>query len=88
MDTPNVMRDRNTIRRAAREVVCCMVGTEVADDEPLISSGSIDSLSILKLIGALEQRLSVSIPLANLQPDDFETIEWIVDTVDRAAIIQ
>jgi acyl carrier protein len=65
-----------------------MVGTEVADDEPLISSGSIDSLSILKLIGALEQKLSVSIPLANLQPGDFETIEWIVETVERSAIIQ
>jgi acyl carrier protein len=88
MDTTNVMRDRDAIRRAAREVVCSMVGTEVADDEPLISSGSIDSLSILKLIGALEQKLSMSIPLANLQPDDFETIDWIVDTVERAAIIQ
>jgi hypothetical protein len=30
----------------------------------------------------------VSIPPANLQPDDFETVEWIVDTVERAAISQ
>jgi len=82
------MHDRNVIRLAAREVVCSMVGAEVADDEPLISSGSIDSLSILKLIGALEQKLGVSIAAANLQPDDFETIEWIVDTVERAAISQ
>ncbi len=88
MGTTNLMRDRDTIRLAAHEVVCDMVGAEVSDNEPLISSGRIDSLSILKLIGGLEKKLRVSIPPANLQPDDFETIEWIVDTVERAAISQ
>lgn len=82
------MRDRDTIRLAAHEVVRDMVGTDVSNDEPLISSGRIDSLSILKLIGGLEKKLKVSIPPANLQPDDFETIDWIVDTVERAAISQ
>jgi acyl carrier protein len=80
------MHDRDAIRRAAHEVVSEMIGTPVSDDDSLISSGRIDSLSILKLIGGLEKRLKVSIPPANLQPDDFETIEWIVDTVERAAI--
>jgi acyl carrier protein len=82
----NAMHDRDVIRRAAHEVVSEMIGTPVSDDDSLISSGRIDSLSILKLIGGLEKRLKVSIPPANLQPDDFETIEWIVDTVERAAI--
>ena len=80
------MCDQDEIRLAARQVVCNMVGAEVSEDEPLISSGRIDSLSILRLIGDLEEKLQVSIPPANLQPDDFESIEWIVDTVERAAI--
>jgi acyl carrier protein len=82
------MHDRNNIRLAAFETVRGMIGAEVTGDEPLISSGRIDSLSILQLITALEQKLNVSIPPANLQPDDFDTIEWIVDTVERAAISQ
>jgi len=60
-----------------------MTGALVADDEALISSGLIDSLSILKLIGQLEERLNIAIPAAQLQPDDFENVDWIVDTVVR-----
>ncbi|HTS61383.1 MAG TPA: acyl carrier protein [Candidatus Acidoferrales bacterium] len=82
------MHDRNAIRLAAHLTVRSITGVDVSGDEPLISSGRIDSLSILKLIAALEQELKVSIPAANLQPDDFETIEWIVDTVERAALPQ
>ena len=67
-------------------VVAEMTGAPVADDEPLISSGRIDSLSILKLIARLEKKLNVSIPPGNLQPDDFENIDGIVETVERAAV--
>ncbi|MBK7926472.1 MAG: acyl carrier protein [Bryobacterales bacterium] len=77
------MLDESTIREAARAVVQSMTGELVADDEALISSGLIDSLSILKLIGQLEERLNIAIPAAQLQPDDFENVEWIVDTVGR-----
>lgn len=78
------MPNRDQIRAAAREIVADMAGGALADDEPLISSGRIDSLSILKLISRMEGKLGVNIPPANLQPDDFETIDWIVDTVERA----
>jgi len=86
MNTANPVHDRDTIRLAARQVVCNLLGAEVADNDSLISSGRIDSLSILGLIAALERELKVCIPPANLQPDDLESIEWIVDTVERAAI--
>ena len=65
-----------------------MTGSAVTDDEPLISSGRIDSLSVLKLIGLLEAKLHISLPPANLQPDDFENIDCIVDTVQRSAVSQ
>jgi len=70
---------------AAREVVADLVGGPVADDESLISSGRIDSLSILKLMARLEKKLGISIPPDRVQPDDFESIDWIVETVERTA---
>ncbi len=75
--------DESAIRQVARDVVAEMVGGPVVDTDSLIASGRIDSLSVLKLISKLEQRLSVDIPPANLQPDDFESVDWIVDTVSR-----
>lgn len=77
------MPDDATVLSAAREVVANLVGRSVKDSEPLISSGTIDSLSILKLIAQLEKRLHVSIPTETLQPDDFDSVELIVETVQR-----
>jgi acyl carrier protein len=71
------------IRTAAREVVMDMIASQVADSDPLISSGLLDSLSILKLIGGIERKLSVTIPPDNLQPDDFDSIDYITETVER-----
>ncbi len=75
----------NQVRTAAHEVVAEMIGKKVQDGEALISSGLIDSLSILKLIGRLERKLAVAIPPNDLQPDDFETVDYITDTVLRVA---
>ena len=77
------MLAEDTIRQATRETVYDMIGGQVKDDEALISSGRIDSLSILRLISRLETKLGVRIPSGQLQPDDFESIDWIVDTVLR-----
>jgi acyl carrier protein len=76
------------IREAAREVVRDMANVPVQDGDALVSSGLIDSLSILKLIARLEQKLGIHIPTDNLQPDDFENIDWIVDTVLRVSPLQ
>jgi acyl carrier protein len=77
--------DVTAIRVAAREVLAEMLGHPVEDSEPVISSGLIDSLSVLRLISRLEQKLGVSIPAANLQPDDFNSVDYIVETVERVA---
>jgi acyl carrier protein len=75
------MPDENLLRAAVREVVNEMAGVPVKDSDPLISSGLIDSLSILKLISRLESKLGIRIPTDHLQPDDFESVDGIVDTV-------
>ena len=77
------MPDENELRTAVRAVVSDMVGVPVKDDDPLISSGLIDSLSILKLMSRLETRLGVRIPVDNLQPDDFDSVDSIIDIVLR-----
>jgi acyl carrier protein len=73
----------DAVRAAAREIVAGMVGSPVEDDESLIVSGRIDSLSILKLIARLEQKLSISMPASQLQPEDFDNVDLIVETVER-----
>jgi acyl carrier protein len=80
------MIDEQAIRTAARDAVAELTGAKLDDDDSLIASGRIDSLSIVRLIVALERRLNVSLPPGNLQPDDFDTINWIVDTVKRCAV--
>jgi len=50
-----------------------------------VTSGLIDSLSVLKLISLLEKKLSVSIPPETLQPEDFDDVELIVETIQRVA---
>ena len=79
------MPNEAKVRTAARDVVRSMVGEQVPDDESLLASGRIDSLSILKLISQLEKTLNLRLPSDRLQPDDFETIDVIVETVMRTA---
>ena len=80
------MPSEELIRAAAHEGVFEMIHARVEADEPLISSGRIDSLSILKLITHLEKKLGVRLPAANLQPDDFENVDIMVETVQRVAV--
>lgn len=77
--------NRELILKVAREVVSQIVGHPVEDSQRLVSSGMIDSLSILKLIAQLEKQLNTSIPTATLQPEDFDDISLIVGTIERVA---
>lgn len=77
--------DEASIRAAARECVSSMVGRPLKQGETLISSGLIDSLSVLRLIADLEKRLTVTLDAGALQPDDFDDIDLIVMAVQRAA---
>jgi len=43
----------------------------------------IDSLSVLKLITLLEEKLQIQIPKEQVQPEDFDSVETILDTIER-----
>jgi acyl carrier protein len=77
--------DANVVRSLVRDVVTEMVGRRVQDSEPIVSSGLIDSLTVVQLITQLEQKLNIAIPPVNLQPDDFDNVDLILDTLQRVA---
>jgi len=80
-----VLPDRTAIRNAARDAATQIAGRPIKDGQRLVSSGLIDSLSILRLIALLERKLSVSIPPETLQPEDFDDLDLIAETIERVA---
>lgn len=77
--------DSATIRAAARDAASQTAGRPIKEGQRLVTSGLIDSLSVLKLIGLLEKKLHVKIPPETLQPEDFDDVDLIVETVERVA---
>jgi acyl carrier protein len=80
-----LLPNSETIRAAAREAASQIARRPIKDGQKLVSSGLIDSLSVLKLIALLETKLEISIPPETLQPEDFDDVEVIVETVERVA---
>lgn len=50
-----------------------LIGRAVAADECLLSSGLIDSVSLIELIVELEASFGISIPLAELELENFDS---------------
>lgn len=80
-----IPHDCETIRKAAREAVAAVAKRPVRDEECVVSTGLIDSLSVLKLIVVLEKKLQILIPKEQVQPEDFDSVEIILDTLERIA---
>jgi len=70
-------------RTAARSAIAAIIKRTVRDDERLVSTGVIDSLSVLKLVLALEVELGKRIPTTNVQPEDLDSVDSIVETLGR-----
>jgi acyl carrier protein len=80
-----VLPGSSAIRSAASEAASQLIGRPLRPGQRLVSSGLIDSLSVLKLIGLLEEKLHIAIPPETLQPEDFDDVDLIVETVERVA---
>lgn len=74
-----------TIRNAARQAASELTGRPIGDNQKLVSSGLIDSLAVLKLISLLEKKLNIMIPPETLQPEDFDDVALMVETIERVA---
>ncbi len=55
----------------------------LTDNEPLLTSGFLDSIAIVKLLTYIEQEFNVEISDADFDPDNFETIETIATLIER-----
>ena len=58
-------------------------GRGIANDEPLLETGILDSLGVLDLVGFLEQEFVCEIDDEELLPENFESINRIADFVER-----
>ena len=56
---------------------------EVKYDTPLISSGIVDSFSMVSLKTFLEKKYDISIPDAEATPQAFDTVESIARVVEK-----
>ncbi len=56
---------------------------EVTDTTPLISSGLVDSFSMVSLLRFLEKKYSIEIPDEDATPEAFDSVQRIVETVKR-----
>jgi acyl carrier protein len=56
---------------------------EVDADTPLISSGIVDSFSMVSLKAFLERKYSITIPDAEATPEAFDTVNSIVEIVKK-----
>jgi len=63
---------------------------EITEKTPLISSGLVDSFSMVSLLRFLEKKYEIQIPDAAATPEAFDTVERIVALVrrfQRAAVV-
>lgn len=56
---------------------------EVAADEPLISTGKVDSMGLLQILSHIDETYGVSL-LSDGTPTDFETVNAFAAAVERA----
>ena len=58
-------------------------GTEVTADTNIIESGLLDSVEILYLVGFLEERFGIALPVEEFIPENFVSAEAIAKLVGR-----
>jgi acyl carrier protein len=55
----------------------------IADDEPLIESGIIDSLGMLKIMAFLDEQFGVDLSSGEINPEHFKDVRTICELVGR-----
>jgi acyl carrier protein len=55
---------------------------QLADDEPLIESGILDSLGVLKILAYLDETFGVDLASAEIKLENFRTVRSICDLVE------
>jgi acyl carrier protein len=56
---------------------------QIAADTPLVSSGLIDSFSLVDVLSKLEEVTAMRIPVGKVQPKDMDTVSQMLSTARR-----
>jgi acyl carrier protein len=56
---------------------------QIAADTPLVSSGLIDSFSLVDVLSKLEEVTAMRIPAGKVQPKDMDTVSLMLSTARR-----
>jgi acyl carrier protein len=56
---------------------------ELGDDEPLIDSGIIDSLGILKIMAFLDEEFGIDLSAQQIKPDNFKSVISICSLIEN-----
>ncbi len=56
-------------------------GAELEEDASLLDSGILDSFGIMSLLEFIQAEFGVDVPAEDIEPDNFETIAAIAQTV-------
>lgn len=56
---------------------------EIEENTPLISSGLIDSLSVVSLVAFIDKKFGVKIPDEKGTVDNFETVNKIIEVINE-----
>lgn len=60
----------------------------VSPDIDLLESGLVDSIGLVELILELEERFGVSLPMEDLEIDDFRSVYGIADLIVRFSAVR
>lgn len=80
--TPDPQTVRDTIR--AHISTALLNGQDVAQDEELLMSGLIDSLSIVRLVAFLEAEYAIKVPPQDVTIDNLASVERVAAYVVQA----
>jgi acyl carrier protein len=58
-------------------------GKEITYETPLISSGYVDSFSMVSLLVFLEHKFNIKIPSSKATPEAFDSVNKIIALVDQ-----
>lgn len=66
-----------------RESAAHSNGRDIGEDTELIEQGVLDSLQILNLVGFMEERFAVTLPVEEFVPENFRSAAAIAAMVER-----
>jgi D-alanine--poly(phosphoribitol) ligase subunit 2 len=76
--------EQNQLQQQIIEIFSERFETRLGSDEvDLLETGLVDSVKIVELVLAIEQRFGVSLPFEELEIEDFRTVPRLAERISR-----